>query len=93
MRMSVKAQRLITDLYQAYVNEPLQLPTEIQQQYAPSINTPTTSQTRPYTTPIIDQASINQSKLSRVICDYIAGMTDRYAIQEHQRLFDYEERS
>jgi dGTPase len=22
----------------------------------------------------------------RVICDYLAGMTDRYAIQEHQRL-------
>ncbi|MEM7531329.1 MAG: deoxyguanosinetriphosphate triphosphohydrolase [Chloroflexota bacterium] len=89
MRMSVKAGRLITDLYQAYVNEPLQLPTEIQQQYALSVN----AQTTPLTTPIIDQASINQSKLARVICDYIAGMTDRYAIQEHQRLFDYEERS
>jgi dGTPase len=26
--------------------------------------------------------------LERVICDYIAGMTDRYAIQEHGKLFD-----
>ncbi len=26
--------------------------------------------------------------LERTICDYIAGMTDRYAIEEHQRLFD-----
>lgn len=26
--------------------------------------------------------------LHRVICDYIAGMTDRYAIQEYQRLYD-----
>jgi dGTPase len=25
---------------------------------------------------------------ARVICDYIAGMTDRYAIVEHRRLFD-----
>jgi dGTPase len=25
---------------------------------------------------------------ARVICDYIAGMTDRFAIQEHQKLFD-----
>ena len=25
---------------------------------------------------------------ARVICDYIAGMTDRYAIREHERLFD-----
>ena len=24
----------------------------------------------------------------RVICDYIAGMTDRYALQEYQKLFD-----
>lgn len=26
--------------------------------------------------------------LERVICDYIAGMTDRFAIDEHNRLFD-----
>ncbi len=25
-----------------------------------------------------------------IICDFIAGMTDRYAIQEHKRLFDYD---
>jgi dGTPase len=25
---------------------------------------------------------------ARAICDYIAGMTDRYAIREHERLFD-----
>ncbi|MBX7234448.1 MAG: deoxyguanosinetriphosphate triphosphohydrolase [Caldilineales bacterium] len=30
--------------------------------------------------------------LQRVVCDYLAGMTDRYAIQEHKRLFDPEER-
>ncbi|MDE0143564.1 MAG: deoxyguanosinetriphosphate triphosphohydrolase [Caldilineaceae bacterium] len=29
--------------------------------------------------------------LHRVVCDYIAGMTDRYAIAEHRRLFDPEE--
>jgi len=26
--------------------------------------------------------------VARVVCDYIAGMTDRYAVAEHQRLFD-----
>ncbi|MCL4861168.1 MAG: deoxyguanosinetriphosphate triphosphohydrolase [Caldilineaceae bacterium] len=31
--------------------------------------------------------------LHRVVCDYLAGMTDRYAIQEHKRLFDPEERA
>lgn len=30
--------------------------------------------------------------IERVICDYIAGMTDRFAIQEHQKLFDPETR-
>jgi len=25
--------------------------------------------------------------LHRVVCDYLAGMTDRYAIQEYERLF------
>lgn len=25
---------------------------------------------------------------ARVICDYVAGMTDRYAIREHERMFD-----
>ena len=29
--------------------------------------------------------------LHRAVCDYIAGMTDRYAIAEHRRLFDPEE--
>jgi dGTPase len=27
-------------------------------------------------------------RLARLICDYIAGMTDRYALSEHARLFD-----
>jgi dGTPase len=25
---------------------------------------------------------------ARVVCDYIAGMTDRYAIEEHRKLFN-----
>ena len=29
--------------------------------------------------------------LHRVVCDHIAGMTDRYAIAEYRRLFDPEE--
>ena len=28
-------------------------------------------------------------KVYRVIADYIAGMTDRYAVMEHKRLFDF----
>ena len=29
-----------------------------------------------------------EPRRARVVCDYIAGMTDRYAVAEHQRLFD-----
>jgi dGTPase len=35
-----------------------------------------------------DRATEN---LQRAVCDYIAGMTDRYAILEHRRIFDIEE--
>lgn len=40
------------------------------------------------------QTAIEQATDSRerAICDYIAGMTDRFAIQEHQKLFDPETR-
>ncbi|WP_254062826.1 deoxyguanosinetriphosphate triphosphohydrolase [Caulobacter sp. S45] len=32
----------------------------------------------------------DQSRRARVVCDYIAGMTDRFAIEEHRRLFNLE---
>ena len=34
------------------------------------------------------QALIPERGLERTICDYIAGMTDRYAIEEYGKLFD-----
>jgi dGTPase len=34
------------------------------------------------------QKIVDVRGLERTICDYIAGMTDRFAIEEHQRLFD-----
>jgi dGTPase len=32
----------------------------------------------------------DMTKRARVVCDYIAGMTDRFAIEEHRRLFGLE---
>jgi dGTPase len=63
VRMAVKAEGIITDLFHAYQNEPTILPPHIQ-----------------------DQSK--ERGLERTICDYIAGMTDRFAIEEHQKLFD-----
>jgi dGTPase len=34
------------------------------------------------------QERIEQDGLHRVVCDYIAGMTDRFALDEHRKLFD-----
>ena len=35
-----------------------------------------------------DLKGVCEADLSRRVCDYIAGMTDRYAMDEHRRLFD-----
>ncbi len=70
VRMATKAERLLRELFTAYVEEPLQLPLETQL-----------------------RVQEHPEGLYRVVCDYIAGMTDRYAILEHKRLFDPEERA
>ncbi|MBV7329004.1 deoxyguanosinetriphosphate triphosphohydrolase [Chloroflexi bacterium TSY] len=72
VRMAVKAERLLTQLFDAYVAEPGQLPDPLRE--------------------AVQEAS-EEGILHRVVCDYLAGMTDRYAIQEHKRLFDPEERA
>jgi dGTPase len=69
MRMAYKANRVLTELFAAYVEDPRMLPREIQARMADSLEGP-----------------------QRVLCDYIAGFTDRYAIEEHKRLFDPEAR-
>lgn len=34
------------------------------------------------------QERVGEDGLHRVVCDYIAGMTDRFALDEHRKLFD-----
>jgi len=65
MRMSVKAEQIITKLFEAYLNEPLILPKKVQDTF-------------------------QQRGVHRTICDYIAGMTDRFAIEEYQKVFNPE---
>ncbi|HIJ22844.1 MAG: deoxyguanosinetriphosphate triphosphohydrolase [Gammaproteobacteria bacterium] len=65
MRMTLKAERILSELFEAFLGEPRLLPDE---QYELTLKLPTTDQ-------------------ARVITDYIAGMTDRYALSEHQKLF------
>ena len=69
-RMTSKAKRVVTDLFDLFMSETNTLPHEWQCRDAGGIET----------LPATDRA--------RVIADYIASMTDRYAILEHERLFE-----
>lgn len=63
VRMQVKAEKTISDIFHAYRAEPAMLPEHV-------------------------QFFVEKRGLERTICDYIAGMTDRYAVEEHQKLFN-----
>ena len=63
VRMHVKAERFIGQMFEAYVREPRMLPAKT-------------------------QARLLDLPVERVVTDYIAGMTDRYALDEWQKLYD-----
>jgi len=63
VRMSVKAERILSDLFNAYCGEPAMLPATVSKVF-------------------------DEYGQERAICDYLAGMTDRYAVEEHGKLFD-----
>jgi dGTPase len=66
-RMRVKASRIVRELFDAFMTDPVLLPPDYQ------------------------VASGDLHKQARKIADYIAGMTDRYAIREHKRIFSLDE--
>ena len=63
VRMHKKAERIITELFKAYADEPSMLPIQF-------------------------QSLIDEKGKERTICDYLAGMTDRFAVDEYSKLFD-----
>ena len=65
LRMSTKAQRIISDLFGIFMADSRLLPPQFQ--------------------------SLAEHDRARAVADYIAGMTDRYAIREHRRIFAVEE--
>ena len=69
-RMTVKAGRIVRELFDAFMCDPRLLPTEAQAEAERMKN------------------ANGDPGLARAIADYIAGMTDRYAIDEHERIFD-----
>jgi len=69
-RMSAKATRTITALFEAYIDDPLLMPNESQQHVSRL------------------EAMNGRDGRARAVADYIAGMTDRYAITEYERTFN-----
>jgi dGTPase len=69
LRMTAKAQRVVRELFEAFLDEPRLLPDEHRAHVARL------------------EAADGQSGRARAVADYLAGMTDRYAFLEHQRLF------
>ncbi len=69
-RMTSKAQRIVRDLFQIFMQDVKLMPDEFQQRA--KLDSP--------------------SEQARAVADYIAGMTDRYAIREYQRLFTVSDR-
>ena len=65
VRMSAKADMILSRLFDTFLNNPKLMPSHIQEM-------------------------IDEKGLEVAICDYIAGMTDRYAVKQYQKLFDPE---
>jgi dGTPase len=75
LRMTNKADAVVSSLFQTFFSRPDLLPPE-HQQSATHMETES-----------------GESGRARAVADYIAGMTDRYAIVEHERIFDPAKRS
>lgn len=70
MRVRLKAERVVKDLFDAFLARYQLLPDHWQRR-------------------VEDVGGMmDDTARARIVCDYIAGMTDRYAIREHERLFD-----
>ena len=68
-RMSIKAQNMLQELFEAHFADPALLPPKHQHKVKQ-----------------LEQQAGDSGK-ARAVADYIAGMTDRFAILEHQKLF------
>jgi dGTPase len=75
VRMFRKAERVLLELFGTFEDDYRQLP-------------PRTQELLRAAQPDLQPGRRLTMRAHRVIADYLAGMTDRYALQEHRRLFD-----
>ncbi|MGY8986737.1 MAG: deoxyguanosinetriphosphate triphosphohydrolase [Sphingomonadales bacterium] len=65
-RMAIKGKKVVTDLFNLYIEEPECMPLEWSQL----------------------TEGPRMAETARVVADFIAGMTDRFALREHHKFFD-----
>ncbi len=86
-RLEGKAKFFLRKLFKAYVQNPLQLPDYMLNRYA-RLNGETSLRKQPFE---LREKLIYQYRqrpdFIRLICDYIAGMTDSFAIEEFKKLY------
>ena len=75
VQMTQAAQQVVRDLFDAYMNEPAQMPQAHIDRFDGVYDAGDTV-----------RAQTANTKPERVVADYIAGMTDRFATREHVRL-------
>ena len=69
-QMTMKAKRVVSELFDLHLEQPQCLPAEWQAQVT----------------------DLDQVAAARLVADYIAGMTDKFALETHKHLFDLYER-
>ncbi len=75
MRMSQKARRVLSELFETFASDPGLMPDD-HRENAVGL-----------------EAQHGEAGRARAVADYVAGMTDRFAISEHARLFAIEEQT
>lgn len=84
--MDTKAKKFIGEIYESYLKNPEQLPGDV---YKSFIDASKACDTVGGNTGERDDLNDGyRDTPARVLCDYIASMTDRYALETYDRLFD-----
>lgn len=86
-RLEGKAKFFIRKLFKAYLNNPLQLPDYLLERYASDNREPCLRQQPFDQRENFIQRYRQRKDFIRLICDYIAGMTDSFAMDEFKKLY------
>ncbi|HUV39282.1 MAG TPA: deoxyguanosinetriphosphate triphosphohydrolase [Planctomycetota bacterium] len=91
-RMTVKARSFLTDIFNAYVSDVRQLPRKYQESIDAEEKALSAHRTDSTAPDDAARRTLRARAARRIVCDYVAGMTDRYAQETYLTLFTPGER-